>query len=61
MSARREELEIEKIRIEIEEIRMKINKMFAETAKINAENHYYLIIITATATLALLAVVKLFL
>ena len=38
-----------------------IAKLIAETAKLNGENRYYPIIVTATATLALVAVVKLFL
>ena len=38
-----------------------IAKLIAETAKLNSENRYYPIIVTATATLALVAVVKLFL
>lgn len=38
-----------------------IAKLIAQTAKLNSENRYYPIIVTATATLALVAVVKLFL
>ena len=38
-----------------------IAKLIAETARLNSENRYYPIIVTATATLALVAVVKLFL
>ena len=38
-----------------------IAKLIAETAKLNGENRYYPIIVTATATLAIVAVAKLFL
>ena len=38
-----------------------IANLIAETAKLNSENRYYPIIVTATATLAIVAVVKLFL
>ena len=38
-----------------------IAKLIAETARLNSENRYYPIIVTATATLAIVAVVKLFL
>lgn len=43
-----------------DKIQAEIAKLMAETAKINSENRYYPIIITATATLALVAIVKLF-
>ncbi len=51
----------DKIQAEIAKIFVEIEKMRAETTKINSENRYYPIIITATAMLALVAVVKLFL
>ena len=38
-----------------------IAKLIAQTARLNSENRYYPIIVTATATLAIVAVVKLFL
>ena len=38
-----------------------IAKLIAETAKLNSENRYYPIIVTATATLGIVAVAKLFL
>ena len=38
-----------------------IAKLIAETVKLNSENRYYPIIVTATATLAIVAVAKLFL
>lgn len=41
--------------------RAEIAKLVAETAKINSENRYYPLIVGATATLAIVAVVKLFL
>lgn len=44
-----------------EKIQAEIAKLIAETSKINRENVYYPVIVTATATLALVAVVKLFL
>ena len=61
MATHREELEIESIRAGIEKTRTEINKMIAETTKINSENKYYPLIIGSTATLAIVAVVKLFL
>lgn len=47
--------------IELEKIHAEIVKLMAETNKINSENKYYPVVITATATLALVAIVKLFL
>ena len=44
-----------------DKVRAEIAKLIAETSKINRENAYYPIIVTATATLALVAVVKIFL
>ena len=38
-----------------------IANLIAETARLNSENRYYPIIVTATATLAIVAVAKLFL
>ncbi len=38
-----------------------IDKLFAETAKLNAENRYYPLVIGSGATLAIVAIVKLFL
>ncbi len=68
MSANREDLEIEKIRIEIEEIRVKINKMFAETGKISKETTLYPLVVGAslmvaggTAALGAVAIAKLYL
>ena len=38
-----------------------IAKLIAQTSRLNSENRYYPIIVTATATLAIVAVAKLFL
>ena len=42
-------------------LRAEIAKLLAETSKINNENRWYPLIIGSTATLAIVAVVKLFL
>ena len=44
-----------------DKMRAEIAKMMAETAKINSENRYYPVVITASATLAIVAIAKLFL
>lgn len=44
-----------------DKIQAEIAKLIAETAKINRENIFYPVIVTATATLAIVAVVKIFL
>ena len=44
-----------------EKIQAEIAKLIAETAKINRENVFYPSIVGATVTLAIVAVVKLFL
>ena len=41
--------------------RAEIAKLIAETAKINTENRWYLLVVGSAATLAIVAVVKLFL
>ena len=41
--------------------RAEIAKLIAETAKINRENQWYPAIVASTATLAIVAIVKLFL
>ncbi len=53
MSATKEALEIEKIKIEIEEIRVRINKMMKETT-------LYPLVVGSGATLAIVAVAKLY-
>lgn len=44
-----------------DKIQAEIAKLMAETSKINTENKWYLLIVGASATLAIVAVVKLFL
>ena len=43
-----------------EKIHAEIAKLIAETSKINRENFYYPLIVGASTTLAIVAVVKLF-
>ena len=47
--------------VTIEKMRAEISKLMAETSKINRENQLYPLIVGAGATLAVVAVVKLFL
>ena len=51
----------EKLALIDEKIHAEIAKLIAETSKINRENTYYPLIAGATATLAIVAVVKIFL
>lgn len=44
-----------------DKMRAEIAKLLAETAKINKENQWYVAIVASGATLAITAVVKLFL
>ena len=44
-----------------EKVNAEIAKLIAETAKINRESQWYPVIISSTATLAIVAIVKLFL
>lgn len=44
-----------------DKMRAEIAKLIAETAKINTENRWYLMVIGSGATLAIVAVAKLFL
>ena len=44
-----------------DKIQAEIAKLMAQTAKINRENVFYPMIVASTATLAIVAVVKLFL
>lgn len=53
MTAQEQQLADDKMRAEIA-------KLIAETAKINRENLYYPVIVTASATAALIAFAKLF-
>ena len=48
-------------RLADDKMRAEISKLIAETAKINKENQWYVAIVASTATLAIVAVVKLFL
>lgn len=44
-----------------EKLQAEIAKLVAETAKLNSENRWYPLIIGSTATLAIVAIVKMFL
>ncbi len=44
-----------------DKIQAEIAKLIAETSKINKENQWYLLIVGASVTLAIVAVVKVFL
>ena len=44
-----------------EKIHAEIAKLMAETAKINSENRWYPLIVGSTTTLAIVAIVKIFL
>lgn len=46
---------------ELEKLRAEISKLMAETAKIQRENAYYPLIVGASVTLAIVAIVKIFL
>ena len=56
-----EKLTPQKIEAEIAKIFTEIEKMRSETNKINQENRWYPAIIASTATLAIVAIAKLFL
>ena len=47
--------------LEISKINAEIAKLMAETNKLNNENRYYPLVIGSTITLAIIAIVKLFL
>ena len=49
-----------RINAEIEKMGAEVAKMRAEVAKITSENKYYPIIVTATATLAIVGLARLF-
>jgi len=61
MSTNKEALEIEKIHAEIVDLQQRVNESIARTTKINKENKWYPAIIASGATLAIVAVAKLFL
>lgn len=44
-----------------DKIQAEIAKLMAETSKINSENRWYPVVVGASATLAIVAVVKIFL
>ncbi|MEM9098082.1 MAG: hypothetical protein AAGC79_06100 [Pseudomonadota bacterium] len=44
-----------------DKMRAEIGKLMAETAKINTENRWYLMVVGSGVTLAIVAIVKLFL
>ena len=50
-----------KFHADLEKVHAEITKLAAETAKINSENKFYPFIVGATVTLAIVAIVKLFL
>jgi len=47
--------------IQRDKINAEITKLLAETAKINRENVYYPLVVGASVTLAIIALVKMFL
>lgn len=47
--------------LEISKINAEIAKLMAETNKINNENRYYPLVVGASLTLAIVAIVKIFL
>ena len=49
-----------KLNAETSKISAEVTKIGAEVAKINSENKYYPIIVTATATLAIVGLARLF-
>ena len=49
------------VRLKDEEMRAEIGKLMAETAKISSENHWYAFVVGSGVTLAIVAIVKLFL
>ena len=48
-------------RLADDKVRAEIAKLVAETSKINTENRWYLMVVGSGATLAIVAIVKLFL
>ncbi len=60
MSVNMNELSHDKIQAEIAKIFSEIEKMRAETLTINNENRWYPLIVGSIATLAIVAIVKIF-
>ena len=56
-----QKLSDDKARAEIANLNALTTKLAAETSKINTENRWYLLVVGSAATLAIVAVVKLFL
>lgn len=61
MATNMNELTHDKIQAEIAKVFADIEKMRAETTKLNRESQWYLLIVGSTTTLAIVAVVKIFL
>ncbi|MCB2055940.1 MAG: hypothetical protein KDE35_17080 [Geminicoccaceae bacterium] len=68
MAIARDEIEIEKIRASIrhmdaniEHMRMQNEKLAAETTKVRQKSRWYLLVVGSGATLAIVAIAKLFL
>ena len=49
------------VRLQDEKMRAEIGKLMAETAKISSENRWYPFVVGSGVTLAIVAIVKLFL
>ena len=49
------------VKLQDEKMRAEIGKLMAETSKINSENRWYPLVVGSGATLAIVAIVKLFL
>lgn len=61
MAINMNELTHDKIQAEIAKVFADLEKMRAETTKLNRESQWYLLIVGSTTTLAIVAVVKIFL
>ena len=48
------------VKLQDEKMRAEIGKLMAETSKINSENRWYPLVVGSGATLAIVAIVKLF-
>lgn len=49
------------VKLSDEKMRAEISKLIAETSKINSENRWYVFVVGSGVTLAIVAIVKLFL
>lgn len=61
MATNMNELTHDKIQAEIAKVFTEIEKMRADTTKLNRENQWYPLVVGSTTTLAIVAVVKIFL